>query len=99
MRDTYRPVNFTSAMIISLAIWTLIIIAACNNSPDCIDCGGGLIDGYLFKTVSSEDLASVPDLEIESCIRFKYLSLSDNEIDAETITVVNDCCCKEFQFD
>ncbi|MBC8403542.1 MAG: hypothetical protein H8E14_18835 [Candidatus Marinimicrobia bacterium] len=66
------------------------------NKNDCKGCGGGLIDGYLYKRVEQVDLEKLttifPDLQIEACIRFK-LDLNGIDINLETVTVVDDCCC------
>jgi len=83
----------------TIFIWAALSLGGCNIKNDCVDCGGGLLDGYLYKVVSTDDLASVPDLDIESCIRFKYTVLTNDEIDSETVTVVNDCCCKEYSIE
>lgn len=74
---------------------SLSVGSGCNND-DCKDCGGGVIEGYLYKTVEQEDLAELtpnfPDLQIEACIRFK-LDLNTSGFKLETVEVVDDCCC------
>ena len=63
---------------------------------DCTDCGGGLLDGYLYKEVTVEDVASLAEIDVSAnvgkCIRFK---LDGTEFSAAT--VVDDCCCIEYQ--
>lgn len=91
-----RPVIFLVLFLISSIG---LIVPGCGNGVDCIDCGGGLTDGYHYKIVSAMDLASLPEFEIESCIRFKIEPLSHDQIDPETVTVVNDCCCEEYGYE
>ena len=64
---------------------------------DCTDCGGGLLDGYLYKEVTVEDVASlaeidVPGATVGKCVRFKMDGTEFSEA-----TVVDDCCCIEYQ--
>ena len=66
-----------------------------SATSDCNECGGGLIDGFLYKEVTSEDLASLIQIDVTAdlgaCIRFKL----DGEEMSEA-TVVDDCCCVEY---
>ncbi len=68
---------------------------ACTDE-DCSDCGGNISEGYLFRQVTEEDMDQLlpvfPDIKLETCIRFK-LELTGSEIDLESVTVVDDCCC------
>ena len=83
-------------IIIPLTIF--LITCGGNSSTDstCTECGGGLLDGYLYKEVTVEDWANLTDInvtaEIGKCIRFKL----DGE-DFSHAEVVDDCCCVEYQ--
>jgi len=74
----------------------LLSCDAGTGDSDCTDCGGGLLDGYLYKEVTVEDLASLAEIEpsvnIGKCIRFKMDGTEFSEA-----TVVDDCCCIEYQ--
>ena len=58
----------------------------------CTNCGGGLIDGYLYKEVTFADIAGLAEIDVSvnvgGCIRFRLdgTGFSDAE-------VVDDCCC------
>ncbi len=76
-------------------ICIIFLIQCSNNENDCDDCGGGLLDGYLYKEVTIEDIAELAEInvsaEIGKCIRFK---LEENQFsDAK---IVEDCCCAQF---
>ena len=66
------------------------------GDSECTDCGGGLLDGYLYKEVTVEDVASLAEIDVSTnvgkCIRFKM----DGTEFSEAI-VVDDCCCIEYQ--
>ena len=79
-----------------LSILCAILIIQCSeNENDCEDCGGGLLNGYLYKEVTIEDVADLTEInviaDVGKCIRFKNEGnqLSDAEI-------VEDCCCIQF---
>ena len=82
---------------IAILITALLLCggSGCNND-DCNDCGGGVINGYMFKRVEQEDLAQLtpdfPDLQIDACIRFK-IDLNNHSFKLGTVTIVDDCCC------
>ena len=64
---------------------------------DCTDCGGGLLDGYLYKEVTVEDVAGLAEIDVSGvtvgkCIRFKLDGTEFSEA-----TIVDDCCCIEYQ--
>ena len=64
-----------------------------SNNPECNDCGGGLVDGYLYKKVTMDDITSSlldidPSFSMDECIRYKMDGIDFSE--AET---VDDCCC------
>ncbi len=66
-----------------------------TSNMDCIDCGGGLLDGYLYKEVTLQDITKLNEIaittEIGNCIRFKM----DDE-NFESAEIVEDCCCNLF---
>jgi hypothetical protein len=74
----------------------LLSCDAGTGDPDCTDCGGGLLDGYLYKEVTVEDVASLAEIDVSAnvgkCIRFKMDGTEFSEA-----TVVDDCCCIEYQ--
>ena len=79
--------------IISILFLALI---TCQDNPDCSDCGGSLLDGYLFKKVTQDDLTdigSIDGVNIGICIRYQLSGLAEGDFDLETIEVVEDCCC------
>ena len=53
----------------------LLSCDAGEGDSDCTDCGGGLLDGYLYKEVTVEDVASLAEIDVSAnigkCIRFK----------------------------
>jgi len=83
----------TSILIIScLSILTFI---ACEKEEGCDNCGGTILDGYLFNEVTTEDLTAlgtIDNIEVGVCIRYK---LDGVEFDLETVKVVDDCCCDQ----
>jgi len=78
-------------ILLSLSLF-LINCSDNSNTQDCTDCGGGLLDGYLFKEVTTGDLESLGQISVNAdlgaCIRYKL----DGE-DFEDAVVVDDCCC------
>ncbi len=66
------------------------------DNTDCIDCGDGLLDGFLYKEVILSDIPKLNNIaigaEIGECIRFKMDG--DNFILAE---IVENCCCNLFK--
>jgi len=75
---------------------SLFFLVTCEDSPECASCGGGLLEGFLFKKVTQDDLAEIGNIEgmnIGICIRYQLLGLTDEEFDLETIAIVDDCCC------
>jgi len=81
-----------------LMIFCLLIISCGGDgtASDCTDCGGGLVDGFLYKEVTSDDLSSLSQINVDAlalgtCIRFKL-----DEEDFSEATVVDDCCCLEY---
>lgn len=90
MRDTgSNIIKFFFIIII------LLPMLSCNSGAgisDCTDCGGGLVDGYLYKKVTINDLADLTQINvsanIDQCIRF----IMDGE-DFSSATIVEECCC------
>ena len=75
---------------------SLFLLVNCEDSPECVSCGGGLLEGFLFKNVTQDDLVEIGNIEginIGICIRYQLLGLTDEEFDLETIAIVDDCCC------
>ena len=85
---------------ILILYFLLFFLIGCGDSSSdssCTECGGGLLDGYLYKEVTTvDDIASLTNInvtaEIGKCIRFKL----DGE-DFNDAEVVDDCCCVEYQ--
>ena len=83
-----------------ILIWMIKILTSCDagaGDSECTECGGGLLDGYLYKEVTVEDVAGLAEIDVSGvtvgkCIRFK---LDGTEFSAAT--VVDDCCCIEYQ--
>ena len=80
-------------------IFLSCFLLSCNagaGDSECTDCGGGLLDGYLYKEVTVEDVASLAEIDVSAnvgkCIRFKMDGTEISEA-----TVVDDCCCIEYQ--
>jgi len=75
---------------------SLFLLVTCEDNPECASCGGGLLEGFLFKKVTQDDLTEIGNIEgmnIGICIRYQLLGLTDEEFDLETIAIVDDCCC------
>ena len=66
------------------------------DNTDCMDCGGGLLDGFLYKEVALTDIPRLNNIAISAgvgeCIRFKMDG--DNFDSAE---IVESCCCNLFK--
>ena len=76
-----------------LLVLPFIVLLSCEDDADCPDCGK-LTEGYLFKKVTQDDFAAfaaVSGIEVDTCMRYK---LTSGEMSADTITIVNDCCCE-----
>ena len=67
-----------------------------NSDSSCTECGGGLLNGYLYKEVTLNDIAGLAEIDVAvavgKCIRFKM-----DGTDFSEATVVDDCCCVEYQ--
>jgi hypothetical protein len=86
---------------ILISIFLLIFLINCggsNSDSSCTECGGGLLDGYLYKEVTFTDIAGlaeidvIVDVEVGKCIRFKM-----DGTDFSEAALVDDCCCVEYQ--
>ena len=96
--DTNRGVNMNRILI---SIFLLIFLINCGGSnPDsnCTECGGGLIDGYIFTEVTDDNIGTtnLPEKNISfddigKCIRVKM-----DGTDFEDVSIVEDCCCIEY---
>ena len=80
-------------------IFLSYFLLSCNagtGDSECTDCGGGILDGYLYKEVTVEDVAGLAEIDVSAnvgkCIRFKMDGTEFSEA-----TVVDDCCCIEYQ--
>ena len=67
-----------------------------TSNMDCLNCDDGLLDGYLYREVTLQDIIKLNEIaittEIRNCIRFKM-----NDEDFESAEVVEDCCCNLFK--
>ena len=61
-------------------IFLSCFLLSCNagaGDSECTDCGGDLLDGYLYKEVTVEDVASLAEIDVTAnvgkCIRFKSM--------------------------
>ena len=34
-------------------------LVTCEDNPECTSCGGGLLEGFLFKNVTQDDLVEI----------------------------------------
>ena len=76
---------------------SLFLLVTCEDNPECASCGGGLLEGFLFKKVTQDDLAEIGNIEgmnIGICIRYQLTGLTEEEFDLETIAIVDNCCCE-----
>ncbi len=85
-----------SAIVLS-TIFTFLVFLSCTKDDSCTDCGGGLQDGYVYKTVTQDDIAELSTLgvKLDECIQFKVDF--DEDLDLETVSVVDDCCCDLYE--
>lgn len=80
---------------LSLILITSFFFISCEKD-ECGDCGPGVKGGYFFKRVTEEDLATlgeIPDIELDECITYNVVDIASEEIDIETVDIVDDCCC------
>lgn len=75
----------------------LPLMFTCQDKDECSDCGGTIFEGYIFMKVTADDLAKneglalLKGVDVGVCIRVK---LSGDELDLNTVKVVDECCCK-----
>ena len=73
----------------------LLSCDAGSGDSECADCGGGLLDGYLYKEVTFADIAGLAEIDVAvdvgKCIRFKM-----DGTDFSEAALVDDCCCVEY---
>ena len=84
---------------ILISTFLLIFMINCgssNSDSSCTECGGGLLDGYLYKEVTLDDIAGLAEIDVTvdvgKCIRFKM-----DGTDFSEAAGVDDCCCVEYQ--
>ena len=84
---------------ILISTFLLIFMINCgssNSDSSCTECGGGLLDGYLYKEVTFNDIAGLAEIDVTvdvgKCIRFKM-----DGTDFSEAAGVDDCCCVEYQ--
>lgn len=80
-------------------LFLLMLAISCtgiNTNNSCTECGGGLVDGFLYKEVIVEDMTGLAEIDIITdigkCIRFKLDGSDFSEAE-----IVDDCCCIEYQ--
>ena len=68
--------------LIVLGLWN-----CAENNADCADCGGGLLEGYLYKEVTLEDVGKLAEIavitELGACIRsvsYTHLTLPPSDL-------------------
>ena len=93
-----RGIDMNQILLSILFSFLLINCSGSNSDTSCTECGGGLLDGYLYKEVTFTDIAGlaeinvIVDVEVGKCIRFKM-----DGTDFSEATLVDDCCCVEYQ--
>ena len=100
--DTNRGINMNRILI---SIFLLIFIINCggsNSDSSCTECGGGIIEGYTFTEVTTDNIGTtnltdknISLNDIGKCIRVKIDITDDTYF--EDVSIVEDCCCVEFQ--
>jgi hypothetical protein len=96
--DTNRGINMNRILISIFLLIFLINCGGSNSDTSCTECGGGLLDGYLYKEVTFTDIVGlaeidvIVDVEVGKCIRFKM-----DGTDFSEAALVDDCCCVEYQ--
>jgi len=78
-------------------ILTLLFIGCDSVDTECGECGGGLIDGYIYKTVIVSDMQELAGINVTpnigACIR---VQLDESGFFTEA-TIVDNCCCTEYE--
>ncbi len=80
----------------TILLFAFFLTIQCSDTDtECNDCGGGLLDGYLYKEVSIDDISNLAEInvnvEIGQCIRFKMV-----ESEFSNAEIVDDCCCVQY---
>ena len=80
----------------------LINCAGSSSDSSCTECGGGIIEGYTFTEVTTDNIGTtnltdknISLNDIGKCIRVKIDITDDTYF--EDVSIVEDCCCVEFQ--
>lgn len=82
-------------LLLAFAFLGLLFNVSCQTE-ECSDCGPGITQGYLFKLVTEKDLATLGEIEgieVDVCITYSFVDVVTEEIDTETVKIVDDCCC------
>ena len=83
-------------VLIFLSCFLLSCDAGAGDS-ECTECGGGLLDGYLYKEVTVEDVAGLAEIDVSGVTVGKCIRLKLDGTEFSEATVVDDCCCIEYQ--
>jgi len=94
--NTNQGIDMNRFLKIIFLLIFLINCAGSSSDSSCTECGGGLLDGYLYKEVTPADMQGLAEIDLTTdvgkCIRFKMDGTNFSEA-----TVVDDCCCVEYQ--
>ena len=76
-----------------ITFYCLISCSMSSENIECNNCNDEIINDYLFKKVTLDDLITNllevnPSISIDQCIKYKII---DN--DYENAIIVDDCCC------
>ncbi len=83
--------------IIKSLVMLILLLIGCSDKDNCNDCGGSIIEGFIFMNVTADDLAQndglalLEGVDVGVCIRVK---ISGAELDLNTVKAVDDCCCE-----
>ena len=81
---------------IPILLWLIYSCSSGENNTECNECEGGLLDGFLYKEVTLEDIANLTEINVTmnigQCIRFRMDGSEFSEA-----TVVADCCCTVYE--
>jgi len=100
--DTNRGINMNRILISIFLLIFLINCGGSNSDSSCTECGGGIIEGYTFTEVTTDNIGTtnltdknISLNDIGKCIRVKIDITDDTYF--EDVSIVEDCCCVEFQ--
>ena len=72
----------------------LILNVSCEKEEDC-DCQEDGIQFFQFVTSEDVDiLANVEGIDLNECIRYNLENIFSDQIDYETVKIVDGCCCE-----